>query len=188
MKRIIIVITIFLFGCNPSIIKYGFLPGSDYEIYAPINKIDLQNYKIHYKISDKRDASNKVQCSNVLVDRDSELEGKLGLDVFSNYLITLTDSCLGKIDSLSNNIFNIELKTIGPNLPEYGGSTVYGFVQFNISSKFINKTYCSQIKDGDDGAPLGKFSFATRKTAMRLMVSAACRNAIEEFLIDISKL
>ena len=177
-----------IIGCSPSIIKYGFLPGSDYEIYATDQQIDLNKLHINYKISDNRSSIDSIECSDIKLEKDSELEGDLGVKLFSKYLMTLTDSCNGILDSSSNNIYEVELQAISPKLTGFGFVTVHGLVQFKVKSKLITKTYCADIKDGDPESPVGRFSFATRKTAMRIMVSAACRKAIENFLLDVNKL
>jgi hypothetical protein len=187
INNILFLLCFMIIGCSPSLIKYGFLPGSDYEIYGTNEKIDLNKLHINYTISDSRNSIDSIECSDVLLERDSELEGDLGLKLFSKYLTTLTDSCNGITDSSSNNIYIVELNAISPKLSGFGFVTVHGLVQFTVKSELITKTYCADIKDGDPDSPVGKYSFATRKTAMREMVSAACRKSIENFLLDVSR-
>jgi hypothetical protein len=180
-----ILLALFISACTPpSILKYGYLPGADYEIYAPTQHINLQGEHFHYVFSDVRTSYDKVDCSDIILDKDSELEGRLGYDLFSIYLTILTDSCSGKTDDSSLNTIKIELQAISPKLTGFGFITVHGLVQFKVQSSKLNKIYCADVKDGDRDSPLGRYSFATRKTAMRELVSAACRKAIESFLKD----
>lgn len=174
-------------ACTPPLIlKYGYLPGGDYEIYAPIRTIDLKGKRFNYILLDTRSRYGKIDCSDTKLDKDSELEGSLGYNLFSNYLTVLTDSCSGKIDNSSPDTINIELQAISPKLTGFLFITVHGTIQFKVQSAKLNKIYCADIKDGDPDSPLGRYSFATRKSAMRQLVSAACRKAVESFLIDLA--
>jgi len=44
------------------------------------------------------------------------------------------------------------------------------------------------MADGDKDAPVGKYSFQTRKSALRKMVSASTRRAIEQFMHDLARI
>ncbi|MEO6453809.1 MAG: hypothetical protein ABIN97_07060 [Ginsengibacter sp.] len=53
-----------------------------------------------------------------------------------------------------------------------------------INFKNISKTYCIDITDKDKHSPIGGNAFVTRKTATRVITSAAIREVIEQFLSD----
>ena len=85
MKSYLFLILIFLIGCTKTI-KYGYLPGTSYEFYAPLKKIDLSDKNISFSFFDSRGEYKSLACSNLSPETDSELEGKLGIDYFQHTL------------------------------------------------------------------------------------------------------
>jgi hypothetical protein len=79
----------------------------------------------------------------------------------------------------------VELSGLSAEYQGFGYVRVYGLVEFKASFGDFHKTYCSQMADGDEGAPVGKYAFDTRKGALRKMVSGSTRRALEEFMRDI---
>ena len=182
-----------LCGCPPPGMKYGFLPGGNYEFFAPTKPIDLHQKHIHYFVTDSRNEFASAECSEESPDRDSELEGPLGLDFFSGYLAAFTDSCNGASSGRSDTLqktegqqFYVDLQLLAPKFSGFISVSVHGMVQFRVRGENSARVYCSDMQDGDHDAPYGKFSFATRASAMRGMVAASCRRAIEQFLTDVS--
>ena len=90
----------------------------------------------------------------------------------------------GIIDSIADNNVNIDIEIISPKLIGFGYIKVHGLCQIKVKTEFFSKTYCCDIRDGDDGAPLAWYSFDTRKSALRKMTSASIRNCIENFVSD----
>jgi hypothetical protein len=182
----IIFLAIFLSGCY-STLHYGYLPGGDYQYYAPLSKVDLRGERFRLELIDNRKGF-KISCSNIIIDRNTELEGSTGFDFFSSYVRAMIEANNGVIDPNSSNVITIELRGLSA---EYQGVVyvrVYGLVEFHAALRDFHKTYCSQMADGDEGAPVGKYAFDTRKGALRKMVSGSTRRALEEFVHDLAEL
>jgi hypothetical protein len=186
--------TAILFGCMPGVtvnpetsrvLKYGYLPAGKYEYYQPIKKIDLQRRKFKYLVVDNRFNNRQSVCSTMLVDIDSELEGELGIQFFEDYLKAMTEYGSGSIDTSSGEPIRVELEVLSPKMVGFVYVRVHGLVQFNVISDKIKKRYCSDMVDGDPDAPFGKHAVATRRHAMRKMVSGSARRALEEFFTDL---
>ena len=179
------IITAFVAAClitSCSALYYGFLPGSDYKILKTEKEIDFQGRSFNIEFRDSRGKRNIIDCSEYVLDRETELEGSPGLQFFRDSLTAMVQGSNGKIDPASPNKIVVELEGLSFNLIGRGYVTVHGFVQFKVASSFMNKTYCSDMTDHDEDAPLKSNSWATRKTASRLMVSGSMRKASENFL------
>jgi len=92
----------------------------------------------------------------------------------------------GKIDDTSPNKVVIELEGLSFKLTGAIYIVAHGFVQFRVSSTFLNKTYCSDMTDHDNDSSVRWYSLVTRKTGTRLIISASMRRAVEEFVTDLS--
>ena|SRR5437879_3281254 len=175
-------------GCITShTLKYGFLPGSDYEFYPLTRPIDLKGRRFHYVFYDKRLEELQAKCSDLEPEKDSELEGELGYRYFISYFRAMTDSCLGKVDSTAPDTVRVDLQVLRPKLTGFISVTVHGIVQFAVHSADAQRVYCSDMKDGDPDSPYGTFSLATRKSAMRAMMGASCRRAIQQYFEEVSQ-
>ena len=122
------------------------------------------------------------------MDRNTELEGSTGFDYFSAYVRAMIEANNGIIDQNSNNIIRVDLSGLSAEYQGFGYVRVYGLVEFHAAIGDFHKTYCSQMADGDDGAPVGKYAFDTRKGALRKMVSGSTRRALEEFMRDLMEI
>lgn len=178
-----LVLAIFLSGCYNTL-HYGYLPGSDYTYYAPLSPVDLKGEKFRLEVVDNRKGFN-ISCSNFRIDRNTELEGSIGFDFFSAYVRAMIEANNGVIDPKSDKVIIVQLSGLSAEYQGFGYVRVYGLVEYNASFGDFHKTYCSQMADGDEGAPVGKYAFDTRKGALRKMVSGSTRRALEEFMRDI---
>lgn len=169
-----------------NVLKYGFLPGGDYQYYAPIEQTDLKKTKYNLIISDERSGINKINCSDISLDRNTELEGPNGFEFFKNYCRAMFKANNGIIESTSENDIYIKLKGLSAQYYGFVFVKIYGLVEFEVVSKNLSNTYCSEMKDGDNDAPLKTASFDTRKGALRKMASGTTRRALEKFMHDLS--
>jgi hypothetical protein len=164
---------------------YGFLPGTDYKMLKPEKEIDLKGKSFSVELKDSRKNLNKIGCSEHSLDRETELEGALGAQYFKESLTAMIEGSNGKIDALSPNRVVVDLEGLSFKLIGAGYIVAHGFVQFNATSPFLNRTYCSDMTDHDEDAPLKWYSVVTRKTASRLIVSGSVRRATESFVRDL---
>ena len=181
-----IIIMLLLCGCYNTL-HYGYLPGGDYQYYSPLTPVDLRGEKFRLEVIDNRKGF-EISCSNFRMDRNTELEGSAGFDFFSSYVRAMIEANNGVIDQNSGNIITVELKGLSAEYQGYGYIRVYGLVEFSATLGDFQKTYCSQMADGDEGAPVGKYAFDTRKGALRKMVSGSTRRALEEFMRDLAEI
>lgn len=189
MKKLILPLScILLFSCGPvgKTLKYGFLPGGNYQYYAPINKIDLKGESFNLVITDARSGITSVSCSNIVLDRNTELEGEKGSNFFANYCRAMVVANNGVVDRSSQKTIYIKLKGLSAQYYGFGFIKVHGLVEFNVLFNDFEKTYCSDMVDGDEDAPLKATSFATRKGALRKMVSGSTRRGLEMFMQDLA--
>jgi hypothetical protein len=89
------------------------------------------------------------------------------------------------IDSTSTDLIEIRLEAIDSRLIGFGYVKIHGLCQMKVKYKGLNKTYCIDIKDGDENSPLGGNAFVTRKGGTRVMGSAAMREVLEQFISDL---
>lgn len=137
---------------NP--IYYGFLPGTDYKYFKPLQKIDLKGKEFNVEIEDARGSIKKLECFEYEIDRDTELEGELGLNYFSNYLKTMIEYCNGKVNPQSTNKISVKLQGISFMLYGFVFVRVHGLAQFEVSSAGTTKIYCANMSDADNDSPL----------------------------------
>lgn len=185
---LILVWCITLSSCTPYNrgLKYGPPLKDHYQYYPPVSPIDLKGN--HYKIVviDKRD-TDRISCADFSVPRDTEFEGQRGKDFFINYFHKMIEANKGVLDPEGENIIVIELKALSAKVNGFFYIRIRAIVDFDVLIKGVRKTYCSCLTDGDKYAPVGKFTFTTRRSAFSRMVSASTRRAIEEFIYDLSK-
>ena len=101
MIRIVLLITLCLtlLSCASAVktLEYDFLPGSDYQYYEPLNKIDLKGEKYKVIVQDER-INNRISCYERTIPRDTELEGERGIEYFTSYLKAMILANNGIID------------------------------------------------------------------------------------------
>jgi hypothetical protein len=168
-------------------LKYGYLPGSDYQFYEPLRPVDLKGKGYNIKVVDSR-TSNKISCVEGIIARDTELEGVVGYEYFANYLKAMIEANHGVVDPGAGSPIEIKLTALSGALPGFGYVVVFGYVEFRAVSKGLDKSYCAVMKDGDPDAPVGKWAVDTRRGAFRKIVSGSTRKALEELMHDLAKM
>lgn len=187
---IIIILAVALVSCasGGSVMKYSYLPESDYHYYTPLKPVDLKQKRFKLVISDKRD-KDKIECSDFVIPRNTALEGSVGLDYFKNYLRGMIEANNGIFDQENGEEVKVELTAFSQIVYGFGYSRPFGFAEFNVTFQGKNKKYCSVIEEGGDNAPLKWHSLVlTREHGARIYASAAVRYAFEELMHDLSVL
>lgn len=182
---LLLVVASLLCSCGP--LYYGYLPGTDYKMLEPQEKIDLKGKSFDIKFIDSRGHKDKISCSGYTLDRETELEGDLGANYFRESVLAMIRGANGKIDPQSPNKVVVELEAESFKLIGALYIVAHGFTQFKVSSPFLTKTYCVDMTDHDEDAPLKWYSLVTRRTGSRLMVSGATRRAAESFVKDLAE-
>jgi hypothetical protein len=177
-NTIMALLALILFSCVSSVFYYGYLPGSNYQYYKPNQAINLKSKKYCLIVSDLRQGINKIKCSDIDLDRGSELEGNTGFDYFKNYCRALLEFNNAIVDSSSNDTIKIQLKALSAAMFGFGYIKVHGLIEFESIHNGITKNYCSDMVDGDPDSPLGAMSWDTRQGAFRKMVSGSTRRAL----------
>ena len=189
MKKLMVVFfCCFLCSCGSAgkTLKYGYLPGGDYQYYEPVSKVDLNGKSFNLVISDDRSGVSKIGCSDIALDRNTELEGSNGFSFFSKYCRAMIEANNGTVDQNAQNTIYIKLKGLSAQYYGFGFVKVHGLVEFDVSFDDLQKTYCSDMVDGDTDAPLKATSIATRKGALRKMISGSTRRSLEMFMHDLA--
>lgn len=187
MRILLIALTgMFLCSCSSvtHTLKYGYLPGSDFQYYAPLEKVDLKGEKYKLKIVDNR-KGNSISCYDRPIPRDTELENSPGIQYFENYFKAMIEFNNGLVVPTAEKTINVQLNAISGDIRMVLYGHVYGLVEFEVSTDGHTKKYCSEMVDGDKDAPLGAFSMDTRKGAFRKLVSGSTRRALEQFMHDL---
>ncbi len=181
---ILSVICILIFSsCSP--LYYGYLPGTDYKIYKLNKSYDLKKAHYNLEVSDKRMNINQIECYNEQIDRNTELEGSLGLKLLQESLEQSIKNSNGEIDNKSEEKIEVKLQAISFELVGFGFLVVHGFVQFEVFHNGQSKIYCSDMTDQDDDSPLPWYSLVTRKTGSRLILSGSLKRATENLIKDL---
>jgi hypothetical protein len=167
--------------------EHGFLPGKKFTYYSAIDKYDFGGRSLRVELTDNRDSLrlSKLECSNVDITNTSEFRDKQGAYAVYEYFRKLFDEAGLKIDSTAGDTLRAELEALDSRLIGFGSITAHGLCRMTIKYRHISKSYCIDITDKDKHSPIGKNAFVTRKTATRIITSAAIREVIELFLIDL---
>ena len=123
-------------------LKYGFLPGGDYQYYSPMSPVDLHGNRYKLVITDER-KGNTIQCTSITLPRDTELEGATGFDYFSNYMRAMIEANNGVVDQNAGKTINVKLSGLSGELRAIVYGHVYGLVQFDVAIDGFKKTFCS---------------------------------------------
>jgi hypothetical protein len=188
MKKIIPLCIASLFLCSCSTLYYGYLPGTEYKLLKPVTTIDLKGRAFNIEFKDSRGNTDHISCSDYTLDRETELEGNFGMEFLRQEVTTMIEASNGKVDPSAPDKVVVDLNGLSFKLIGAFYIVAHGFVEFRATSPYLNKTYCSDMTDHDKDAPLAWYSFVTRKTATRLMVSGSMRRAVESFVKDLSEL
>jgi hypothetical protein len=168
--------------------EHGFLPGKKFEFYSTIDKYDLAGSKFRIEVYDDRDLLklNKVECSNVEFTNTSEFANPSCIGLLAKYADTLFYKSNATVDSSSADTIQIRLEGIDARLIGFGKIRAHGLCQITAKYHNFSKRYCIDITDADKNSPVSSNAFVTRKTATRIIGSAAMREVIEAFLKDLS--
>lgn len=175
-----------LFG-EEIIPEHGFLPGRRFPIYPAINSFDFNGKAYRVELIDDRYNMQlkKIECSSLIIENSSEMASPQSIYKLRDYIESIFSQANLNIDSSANEKIEIRLQAIDSRLIGFGKIKVHGLCQLNIRVGSVEKLYCCDIVDGDKNAPLGSNAIVTRKTASRFMASAAIRECLEQFLLDL---
>ena len=79
MNRFIALCIMSVFLCSCSTLYYGYLPGTEYQSLKPLTDIDLKGKTFDPVFKDSRGQADRISCSEYILDRETELEGELGM-------------------------------------------------------------------------------------------------------------
>jgi hypothetical protein len=166
--------------------EHGFLGGKKFTFYPTINKYDFKGLKTRVEVYDLRDSLHLTHapCSSVELTNSSEFAGLAGAKKVVEYFDTLFKQSGFVPDSTSTDTLKVNLNALDNRLIGFGSITAHGIIVMRVTWGAFSKTYCVDITDKDPHSPIGRNAFVTRKTATRVIQSAAIREAIEQLLID----
>ena len=167
--------------------EHGFLPGRKFQFYPTIGKYDLSGLNPRIEVYDDRELAKlfKVDCSDVEFTNTSEFAQPDCIHLLAKYVDTLFTQAGGVIDSSAVDTMQIHLEGIDARLIGFGKIRAHGLCQLKIRYRNVTKTYCIDITDADKDSPIGSNAFVTRKTATRVIGSAAMRETLEAFFKDL---
>jgi hypothetical protein len=167
--------------------EHGFLPGKKFTFYPTINKYDFGGKKFRLELYDQRDSLHLEHpaCSGMEINNKSEFAGQEGTQVVVTYFQRLFPQAGILLDSAATDTLKVYLEALDSRLIGFGYITPHGLCQLRVQCAAIVKSYCVDITDKDPHSPISKNAFVTRKTATRVIQSAAVREAIEQFFIDL---
>jgi hypothetical protein len=167
--------------------EYGYLPGKRFPYYKTIEDFDFNGLKVRVQLYDYRKIKGLQQtdCSSTQIENVSEFAKENSILRVAQYIDNLFKQSNIQIDTSSLNTIDVYLEALDARLIGFGYIKIHGLCQIRI--KYLNneKTYCSDIMDGDKNSPLGKYAFVTRKGGLRKMGSASIREVLERFLLDL---
>lgn len=169
--------------------EHGFLAGKKFTIYPTVDHYDFKGLRLRIDVYDDRQVMGlkKVNCSDIPFTNTSEFESPDCIFKISEYLDTLFHQAGAVPDEKSAQALEVRLEAIDVRLIGMGKITPHGLCQMHFRYKSLDKVYCIDITDRDEHSPLGPNAFVTRKTATRIMASAAMREVIEQFFADLKK-
>jgi len=168
--------------------EHGFLGGKKFAFYPTIEKYDFNGLTLRVELMDDRPnlKLTKVQCSEIPFTNTSEFADPACIYKVKEYLDTLFRQAGAKIDSTASDTLRVKLEGIDARLIGFGQIRAHGLCQMTFSYHNFTKQYCIDITDADKHSPIGKNAFVTRKTATRVIASAAIREVIEQFFVDLA--
>jgi hypothetical protein len=206
MKRLIVLSMIFLyaahadaqhiivtFGLTTDIAmavmpEHGFLGGKKFKFYPATRKYDLGGKRLRVELHDVRDSLKlqRVECVSTMdLTRTSEFEGPTGTSVVEHYFDTLFPPANVVLDTAATDVLKVNLEGLDVRLIGFGNITAHGLCQMSVEWRGNSHRYCVDITDKDPHSPVSSHAFVTRKTATRIIGSAAIREILEEMLTDL---
>ncbi|MCU7551428.1 hypothetical protein OCK74_20060 [Chitinophagaceae bacterium LB-8] len=170
--------------------EHGFLPGKKFQFYPTIHKFNFSGQKVRVELLDGRAGLKmaRTNCSSIELNNESEFNGQKGAEVVLQYFQKLLPEAGIAIDSTVGDTLKVELQALDSRLIGFGSIRAHGLCQMKIAFKNVIKYYCVDITDKDEHSPISSHAFVTRKTATRIITSAAIREVIEQFFMDLKSL
>jgi len=167
--------------------EHGFLPGKKFTFYPTIEKYDLGGKKMRVELYDQRDSLQltMLECSMVELNNKSEFAGAAGTHTVQAYFAQLLPQANITLDSAAADTLKVYLEAMDSRLIGFGNITAHGLCRMRMEYPGWSKTYCIDLTDKDSHSPISSHAFVTRKTATRVIQSAAIREVIEKILIDL---
>jgi hypothetical protein len=167
--------------------EHGFLPGKKFKFYPATGKYDLGGKRLRVELHDERDSLKlkQVECSPVGMTNTSEFEGPYGAYVVENYIDTLFGPAGVVLDTTATDVLKVDLEALDARLIGVGSITAHGLCMVSTEWKGIIHHYCVDITDKDPHSPISSHAFVTRKTATRVIASAAIREVLEKVMTDL---
>lgn len=167
--------------------EHGFLPGKKFKFYPAINTYDFKQYDLRVELFDDRNQLklDKTGCSDLEFTNTSEFAGPESIYKISQYIDTLFKAAGARINPASKDTLRVRLEGIDSRLIGFGYIRVHGLCQIKVDYQTLHKVYCVDITDADKNSPVSSNALVTRKTATRIMASAAIRDVIEQFFADL---
>lgn len=167
--------------------EHGYLPGKKFKFYPTINNYDFKGLRMRVELHDDRPTLRltKTDCSGIPFTKTSEFESPRFVYRIREYIDTLFRHASIIVDTTSQNVLEARLEGLDARLFGFGYVRVHGLCQMKLKYHNYVKTYCVDITDADKHSPVGPNALVTRKTATRILVSAAIREVLEQFLIDL---
>jgi len=164
--------------------EYGFLPGKKFPFYKSIGTHDLQSKRIRIQVKDERKALGleSISCSEIPLRNQTEFKGEYGEEVIRKYLTRLLADAHAISDSLADEILEIEIQALDARLVGFGSITAHGLCQLKISYQGESLVMCTDLTDKDPHSPISSKAWVTRKTATRVILSAAIRETVEKII------
>jgi hypothetical protein len=170
--------------------EHGFLPGKKFVFYPTLENYNFNGMKLRVELYDERDSLHLINlpCSQVEIDNKSEFKGSGGASKVYEYFQHIFASSNIILDSTANDTLQVHLEALDSRLIGFGYITAHGLCEMSIHHKDFIRSYCIDITDKDPHSPLGPGAFVTRKTATRIIASAAIRESIESILKDLKNI
>ena len=167
----------------------GFLPGKKFAYYATVERHDLKKAAFRVEVYDDRARLklSRAGCSEMGFTHTSEFETPECIYKLGEYADTLLRQSNAFADPAAADTLLIRLQGFDARLTGTGIVRAHGICQVEVKYREVTRVYCSDLTDADPHSPISPNAFVTRKTATRVMASAAMREVIEMLITDLEK-
>jgi hypothetical protein len=167
--------------------EHGFLPGKKFKFYPATRSYDLHGKKLRVELHDVRDSLKlkTVECTPIELTNTSEFEGVYGTQVVEAYFDTLFPAANIVLDTSAADVVKVDLEALDARLIGFGNITAHGICMIKVHWRGNVHDYCVDITDKDPHSPVSSHAFVTRKTATRIIASAAIREVLEKIITDL---
>jgi len=167
--------------------EHGFLGGKKFKFYPATRPYDLHGKKLRVELHDVRDSLKlqRVECFPIELTRTSEFEGVYGTQIVEHYFDTLLPAAQVILDTTASDVLKVDLEAFDVRLIGFGNITAHGICLVKVHWRGNVHDYCVDITDKDPHSPVSSHAFVTRKTATRIIGSAAIREIVEHTLTDL---